>query len=98
MAAYSCQVEVSYAQAQRIRRLAVMGRCVKQIHRQTGISETAIVRILGRMPDMGYRRCPGCGAMARLPCIACAIRNGLRGWPLLESNGGRSATGTEAPA
>jgi hypothetical protein len=54
--------------------MAVAGRSAHRIARDIGVSEDAVRRLVDRMPDHGYRRCPICGGMILPPCVACHLR------------------------
>lgn len=80
---------ISNSKIAEIERLLLAGMSQRKIASISGVSRGVICAIYSgkrrRNPEREYKpdsvapvRCPSCGALAAMPCIACRDRNGLK--------------------
>jgi hypothetical protein len=82
---------ISSHKERKIKRLLATGLSGRKIEKITGVSRGTICNIANgsrRIKKVIYdetiwdgcekKRCPECGAKVFMPCLACAVRNGMK--------------------
>lgn len=67
------KLEISESQRNRIQAMLARGLSRYRISKETGIGKYHLRKILKESNAVSVRRCPQCGRMVSMPCLACAV-------------------------
>ncbi len=78
MKEFTAKQRIPLSKHKEIIHLYGQGLSLREVARRTGVSRCTVERLKkiapGSKPIVGAQRCPTCGAMVMMPCLACSLR------------------------